>query len=399
MKPIYMDNAATTPLREEALEAMVNAYREHYGNSSSVHRIGQAAREALERAREEFAACVGAKPEEVVFTGGGTESDNLAIRGAAMAARERGDHIVTCAAEHHAVLHCCRALEGEGFRVTYLPVDAEGIVDLERYRDALEERTVLVSIMLANNETGALQPIEEMSRIARERGILFHCDAVQAAGKMRLDVRELGADLLAFSGHKFYGPKGVGALYIRKGVEIVPIMQGGHHENGMRPGTVNVPAIVGMARALRLATEEVEETAARLGALREELASGIMERIDGVRRNGSAERSLPNVLNLSFEGAEGEALLLALDVAGVAVSTGSACTSGSLEPSHVLMAMGIPPRIAQCSLRFSLGRYNRAEEIDYVLDVLPGIVERIREVSSVGARPVAGSRVSKDGAR
>lgn len=383
---VYMDNAATTPLRGEALEAMVAAYRECFGNSSSVHAFGQAARQALEDAREEFAACVGARPEEIVFTGGGTESDNLAIRGAALAACGRGDHIVTCATEHHAVLHCCRALEREGFRVTYLPVDGDGVVDPDLFREALEERTVLASVMLANNETGALQPVREMSRVARERGILFHCDAVQAAGKMPLDVKDIGADLVAFSGHKFYGPKGVGALYVREGTELAPLMQGGHHEGGLRPGTVNVPAIAGMARALRLATEELPETSARLGGLRERLAAGIVERVEGVRRNGAAERSLPNILNLSFEGAEGEALLLALDMAGVAVSTGSACTSGAVEPSHVLLAMGLPPRLAQCSLRFSLGRFNTAEEIDYVLETLPTIVRRIRDVAYTGAR-------------
>jgi len=390
---IYLDNSATTPIREEALEAMAAVYRDCFGNSSSVHSFGQAARKALEDAREEFAACIGAQAEEIVFTSGGTESDNLAIRGAALAARDRGDHIVTCATEHHAVLHCCRALEREGFRVTYLPVDQEGLVDLEGFREALGERTILASIMLANNETGVLQPVREMSRIARERGVLFHCDAVQAAGKVDLDARDLGVDMLAFSGHKFCGPKGVGALYVRKGTEIVPIMQGGHHEYGLRPGTVNVPAIVAMARALRLATLELEETSARLRELRERLAAGITGRIGGVRRNGSAKHTLPNVLNLSFEGAEGEALLLALDMAGVAVSTGSACTSGEVEPSHVLLAMGIPPRVAQCSLRFSLGRHNRVEEIDHVVDILPTMVERIREVAEVRVR--AGARLER----
>lgn len=387
---IYLDNAATTPLREEALQAMVAAYRECFGNSSSVHAFGRTAHEALEAAREEFAGSVGARPQEIVFTSGGTESDNLAIRGAALAARDRGDHIVTCATEHHAVLHCCRALEREGFRVTYLPVASDGTVDLDLFRQALGERTVLASIMLANNETGALQPVREMSRMARERGVLFHCDAVQGAGKTTLDVEDIGADLIAFSGHKFYGPKGVGALYVREGTALVPLMQGGHHEGGLRPGTVNVPAIVGMARALRLATDELEETTLRLGELRERLAAGIMGGIEGVRRNGVAERSLPNILNLSFEGADGEALLLALDMAGVAVSTGSACTSGDVEPSHVLLAMGVPPHVARCSLRFSLGRFNTAEEIERVVDLLPGIVARIREVAAGKAQSGAG---------
>lgn len=384
--PVYLDNAATTPIREEALEAMMDAYAGVFGNSSSVHAVGQAARKALEDAREEFADCMGADAEEIVFTSGGTESDNLAIRGRAMAARGKGDHIITCLTEHHAVLHCCRALEDEGFRVTYLPVDSRGIIDLDQLRGALDERTVLVSIMLANNETGALQPLEEISGIARERGVTVHCDAVQAVGKVPLDVNHLGVDLLSISGHKFHGPKGVGALYIRKGVEVAPLLHGGRHERGLRPGTVNVPGIVGMTRALSLAVRELEETAAYLRELRDMLEAGITRNIEGVYRNGDADHSLPNVLNMSFEDADGESLLLNLDLMGVAVSTGSACTSGSTEPSHVLMAMGVPPRLAQCSLRFSLGRANRRKEIEYVVDILPGIVERIREVARADPR-------------
>jgi len=378
---VYMDNAATTHLREEALQAMVYAYRHAFGNSSSVHIFGQEARRALEEAREEFASCVGARPEEIIFTGGGTESDNLAIRGVAMALRELGNHIITCATEHHAVLHCCQELEREGFQVTYLPVDSRGLVDLECLRDSIREETILITVMTANNETGVLQPIGEIARMAREKGVLLHTDAVQAAGKMSLDVDQLGADLVSFSGHKFYGPKGVGALFVRQGTPIRPIMQGGHHEGGLRPGTVNVPGIVGMARALSATLAELEETAARLRELKEALAAGIMETIPGVYRNGDIERSLPNVLNMSFEGAEGESLLLGLDVEGIAVSTGSACTSGSVEPSHVLLAMGVPPQLAQCSLRFSLGRENSEADIAYVLEVLPGIVQRIRRVS------------------
>lgn len=382
-KWIYLDNSATTPIREEALEVMVSAYGGAFGNSSSVHAIGQTAGKALEDARGEFASCIGADSEEVIFTSGGTESDNLAIRGAAMAARARGNHIITCATEHHAVLHCCQALEREGFRITYLPVDGEGVIDLDELREAIDESTILISIMLANNETGTLQPIEEISRIARERGVTVHSDVVQAAGKVPLDVGEIGADLLSFSGHKFYGPKGVGALYIRRGTVVAPQMQGGHHERGLRPGTVNVPGIVAMSTALRLATQEMEETRSRLGELKERIAAGITERIEGVRSNSSSENSLPNILNMSFEGAEGEALLLNLDMMGVAVSTGSACTSGAVEPSHVLLAMGVPSRIAQCSLRFSLGRTNTVGEIDYVIGILPDIVRRIREVASV----------------
>ncbi len=386
MREIYLDNAATTPIREEAQEAMVKAYRDVFGNSSSVHAFGQAAGKALEDARETFASCIGADAEEIVFTSGGTESDNLAIRGAATASRARGNHIITCATEHHAVLHCCQALEREGFSVTILPVDGEGVIDLDGLREAIREDTILVTVMLVNNETGTLQPVGEICRIAGERGITVHSDVVQAAGKMPLDARGLGAHLLSFSGHKFYGPKGVGALYVRKGTEVVPLMQGGHHEGGLRPGTMNVPGIVGMSTALELATREMDETRSRLGELRDRLAAGIAERIEGVRRNGGSGETLPNILNLSFEGAEGEALLLGLDMMGVAVSTGSACTSGAVEPSHVLLAMGIPPRLAQCSLRFSLGRNNTGEEIDYVIGILPGIVRRIRDVAPVSAQ-------------
>ena len=300
---IYLDNSATTAIREEALEAMVCTYRDCFGNSSSVHAFGQTARKALEDARKEFASCMGAKAEEIVFTSGGTESDHLAIRGAAMAHRAMGNHIITCATEHHAVLYTCQALERDGFRVTYLPVDGGGTIILDRLREAIGGDTILVSIMLANNETGALQPLGEISRIARERGIIVHSDAVQAAGKMPLDVQDIGADLLSFSGHKFYGPKGVGALYIRNGTAILPQLQGGHHEGGMRPGTMNVPGIVGMSTALRLAIGELEEMRSYLGKLRDRLAAGIMQRIEGVRRNGGSENSLPNILNLSFEGA------------------------------------------------------------------------------------------------
>lgn len=385
-KPIYLDNSATTPIRNEALEAMIDTYTNVFGNSSSVHAFGQAARKTLEDAREEFADCIGAEAEEVIFTSGGTESDNLAIRGAAMAARNKGNHIITSGTEHHAVLHCCQALEREGFRVTYLPVDSVGIIDLDGLRDTLDEHAILISIMLANNETGTLQPVEEIGRIARERGIIVHSDVVQAAGKMPLDVKDLGVDLLSFSGHKFYGPKGVGALYIRKGTDVIPQLHGGRHERGLRPGTMNIPGIVGMTRALKLATEELEGTRKYLGELKERLAAGIMESIDRVHRNGGIEHSLPNILNMSFEDADGESLLLNLDTMGVAVSTGSACASGSTEPSHVLLAMGIQPRLAQCSLRFSLGRANRREEIDYLINILPEIVKRIRDVAYVSMR-------------
>ena len=387
-EPIYMDNAATTPLREEALEAMVETYADAFGNSSSFHSFGQKAKEALEDSREVFADCIGAEAEEIIFTSGGTESDNLAVKGAARAARERGDHIITCGTEHHAVLYSCEAIEREGFKVTYLPVDEDGIVDLDALREAINDRTTLISVAMANNETGTLQPISEICGIAREHGIIVHSDAVQAAGKMPIDVKSLDVDLLSFSGHKVYGPKGVGALYIRNGIEIRPLMQGGHHERGLRPGTVNVPGIVGMVKAVELTVDEMEDTQTRLGELREMLAGGIMERVKGVHRNGSRELTLPNILNMCFEEVDGESLLLNLDMKGVAVSTGSACTSGATDPSHVLLAIGVPPRLAQGSLRFSFGRYNRKEEVEYVLDILPEIVERIRQITTLGEQPM-----------
>jgi cysteine desulfurase len=384
-KKVYLDNAATTMVCEEALEAMVEAYRRGLGNSSSVHAFGQEARNLLEDCRERFAACIGARPGEIIFTGGGTESDNLALRGIALARRKEGNHIITSAVEHHAVLHCCEALEKEGFRVTYLPVDGDGVVDLDALERALDDETILVSVMLANNETGTLQPLEKIVETASGRGVPVHTDAVQAVGKIPLDVRELGVDLLSVSGHKFHGPKGVGALYVREGLEIMPIMQGGHHEKGLRPGTVNYPAVAGMTRALELALREREEAVSRWISLKRTLVEVMEERIEGVVVNGDVGKTLPNILNVGFPGADGESLLLALDMRGIAVSTGSACTSGAPEPSHVLLAMGVRPEVARCSLRFSMGWTTTGEEVEYVLDVLPGVVRRIREVSPLGA--------------
>ena len=385
MRRVYLDNAATTPMRQEAMEEMVAVYRDCFGNSASVHSFGREARRCLERARTEVAGALGADPEEILFTSGGTESDNLAIKGVAWALRERGRHIVTSAVEHHAVLHCCEALEKEGFEVTYLPVDRHGRVDPGDVERALRKDTILLSVMLANNETGVIQPLEEISKMARERDIPVHTDAVQALGKVPVDVRKLGVDLLSISGHKFHGPKGVGALYVRRGTKLSPIFHGGGHERGLRPGTVNVPSIAAMARALSLAVAEMEEIAAKLSFLREKLYRGVVERIEDVRVNGPSPGEpvpcLPNILNLSFLGAEGEALLMALDMEGIAVSTGSACSSGDVEPSHVLLAMGVPPEVARCGIRFSLGRHNTEEEIEQVVEVLPRLVERIRSIS------------------
>ena len=379
MKTIYMDHSATTPVRAEVVEAMLPFFGEAYGNASSVHGPGRRAHEALEEARATVATMIGAAPEEIIFTGGGTEADNLAIKGVAAVARKR--HIITSAIEHHAVLNACTALEKQGFEVTRLPVDAHGLVAPQSLADALREDTCLVTIMLANNEVGTIEPVRELAALASGAGVPFHTDAVQALGKIPVDVDELGVDLLAISAHKFYGPKGVGALYVRKGTRIRPVQHGGHHERGRRAGTENVAGIVGMACALELACAEMGEQSERLRALRDELAAGLMECVPDCRLNGHPERRLPHLVNLSFENVEGESLLMSLDAVGVAVSTGSACTSGTLEPSHVLTSMGIPPEKSHGSLRFSLGRDNTADDVAYVLEKLPPIVERLRQMS------------------
>ena len=379
---IYMDHSATTPLRCEVLEAMMPYFDCVFGNASSVHSFGQEARKAVEDAREKLAGLIGAQSEEVVFTSGGTESDNLAIVGVANAYRDnRGAHIVTCAVEHHAVLNTCRAMEKQGFELTVVGVDQHGLVDVQELRDAIRPDTMLVSVMLANNEVGVIEPVAELAAVAHEAGALFHTDAVQAAGKIPVNVEDLGVDLLTMSGHKFHGPKGVGALYRRKGTRLRPLMQGGHHERNMRPGTENVPGIVGLAAALELACVEMPQEAERLARLRDRLQSGLHERIEDVLVNGHPTQRLPHLVNLSVTGVEGESMLLALDGHGIAATTGSACTSGSLEPSHVLMAMGVPPEVAHGSLRFSLGRMNTEQDVDRVLEVLPGVVARLRDMS------------------
>jgi len=381
MKSIYLDHAATTPLRAEVLEAMLPYFSHTYGNASSVHAFGRRAREAVEDARAAVARAIGAAPDEIYFTSGGTESDNLALQGVRRAGRRKGKHLITSAIEHHAVLNCARHLEEGGRRLTVLPVDAHGIVDLQALRDAITQDTILVSVMLANNETGTLQPLRQIAEIAAQKGAAVHTDAVQAVGKIPVNVDELGVDLLSLSGHKVYGPKGIGALYVRKEVRLEPLLFGGHHERGKRPGTENVPAIVGLGTALRLAEEEREQVSARLAGLRDRLQQQIEQSIEDTRLNGHPEKRLPNILDLSFEYVEGESLLLLLDGEGVAVSTGSACTSGSLEPSHVLTAMGIDPVVAHGSLRFSLGRDNTEQQIDRVVKSLVGIVDRLRQMS------------------
>ncbi len=382
---VYLDHAATTPVRPEVVEAMLPCFTHTFGNASSIHQFGQEAKRALERARETVARSIGADPAEIFFTSGGTESDNLAIEGVVRAAGREKRHPITSQVEHHAVLNCFRHLKQTGRGVTYLPVDRFGVVDLGDVAAAVRPDTALVSIMLANNETGTLQPIREIAAIARERGVPVHTDAVQAVGKVPVNVKDLGVDLLSISAHKIYGPKGVGALYIRKGTKIAPLFHGGHHESGMRPGTENVASIVGLARALELATEELPRTAPRLAALRDRLERGIRERIADVHLNGHPRERLPNILNIGFEAIEGEAMLLALDLSGIAVSTGSACTSGSMESSHVLSAMRVPPELARAALRFSLGMSTTEARIDFVLERLTDIVARLRHMSPLHA--------------
>lgn len=373
---IYLDNAATTAVRPEVLSKMLPFFCDRAGNPSSIHAAGREARKAVENARRQVATALHAEAREIYFTAGGSESDNWAIR---CAAAETGKkYVITSAVEHHAVLHSCRALERDGFRVTYLPVDENGLVSPDDVRRALTDDTALISIMAANNEVGTLEPVREIGQIAREAGVLFHTDAVQAAGVVPIDVNDWNADLLSLSGHKFHGPKGVGALYIRKGTRIHNLIEGGAQERGLRAGTENVPGIVGMGEALSLAAAELSEYTAHVTALRDRLIQGVLSTVPEARLNGHPTFRLPGNVNFSFPGVEGESLLMRLDLAGIACSSGSACTSGSLEPSHVLSAMGLSPDMARSSLRFSLGRDNTAEEIDRVLAVLPPIVEDLR---------------------
>ncbi|MCX5677817.1 MAG: cysteine desulfurase NifS [Candidatus Omnitrophica bacterium] len=382
MKRVYLDNNATTRMREEVLEAMLPFCKEIYGNASSIHQFGRAARLAVDKARGEVAVLLGASsPEEIIFTSGGTESDNFAIKGVARALRNKGNHIITSSIEHSAVLNASRALEKDGCKVTYLPVDGHGLVNPDDVKRAITDKTVLISIMYANNEVGTIEPVSEIGAIAKERGVYFHTDAVQAVSKEAFEVKSMPVDLLSMSAHKIYGPKGVGAIYIRKGTKIEAIMHGGHHEMNKRAGTENVPGIVGLGKAAELAKKEVREESERLRELRDYLYKGIIARIPHTRLNGYPEKRLPNTANIGFKYLEGESIMLNLDMEGVAVSTGSACTSGTLEPSHVLTAMGIDPADAQGSIRFSLGRDNTKEDMDYVLAVLPPIIQRLREMS------------------
>ena len=381
MERIYMDNAATTRVKDEVFEAMLPYFKEMYGNPSSIHSFGREAKKAVEYARGQVARAINAQKEDIYFTGGGTEADNWIVKGAAFGQRRKGNHIITSAIEHHALLHTCQWLEKQGFRVTYLPVDGDGLVNPEDLEKAITKDTILVSIMFANNEIGTLQPIAELSRIAHAHGAIFHTDAVQAVGAVPIDVQAMGIDALSMAAHKFYGPKGVGALYIRRGVRIDVNQQGGAQERSRRGGTENLPGIVGMGKAIEMATENLPEHMARQTALRDKLIDGILERIPEVRLNGHRTKRLPNNVNVSIRYIEGEALLLRLDLAGVAASSGSACTSGSLDPSHVLLGIGLPHEIAHGSLRLTLGDFNTEAEVDYVLDKLPDIVRILRDMS------------------
>lgn len=382
MRRVYMDYSATTPVDPEVAALMMTYYTEKFGNPSSIHGFGREAKQALENARTQVAELIGAKPEEIIFTSGGTESDNLAILGIAEASAKKGKHIITSAIEHHAVLDTCEHLVKLGYELTVVPVNEEGLVSVEEVAKAIRPDTILITIMHANNEVGTIQPIAEIGKLAKEHKIPFHVDAVQSLGKIPVKVDELNVDLLTISGHKIYGPKGIGALYVRKGVRIMPRTHGGGQEKKRRPGTENTPGIIGFGKACELASGRMAAEAEHLLELRDRLMSGILERINYVKVNGpQGESRLPNNVNVSIQFIEGEALLLSLDMAGIGASSGSACTSGSLDPSHVLLAMGIPHEIAHGSLRFSLGRQNTAEEVDYVLEQLPKIVDRLRMMS------------------
>ena len=388
---IYMDHSATTPVRPEVLNAMLPYFASDFGNPSSIYTIGQEARKAVDDARESIARTLGARMSEIVFTSGGTESDNAALKGVAFALRALGKHIITTAIEHHAVLHTCYQLEQFGFDVTYLPVDEHGLVSPQDVVDAITDETILVSVMMANNEIGAIQPIEKITRLVkaeagrRNRTVIVHTDAVQAAGFLDINVRSLGVDLLSLSAHKIYGPKGVGLLYVKRGTPFEEQNAGGGQERQRRSGTENVPGIVGFGEALRLAVSEREETSEHCLRLRERLTQGIFETIDGVRLNGHPEHRLPSNVNISIEGVEGEPVLLGLDFAGVCASSGSACSSASLEPSHVLLAIGLTAEMAQGSLRITLGRDNTDEDVDYLLSILPDMIGKLRSMPSLSA--------------
>lgn len=380
MEKIYFDNAATTQLRDEVLEAMLPYFKQNYGNPSSIYQIAQTNKSQIELARDTVAAALHAEPGTIFFTGSGTEADNWAIKGIAESFENKGKHIITTQIEHHAVLHTCEYLEKKGFEITYLPVDADGIIRMEDLKNAIRPTTILISIMFANNEIGSIQPIAEIGALARSKGILFHTDAVQAVGHLPIDVQAMQIDLLSLSAHKLYGPKGVGVLYVRKGVKLKSFIHGGAQERNRRAGTENVPGIIGLSKAIELTCKEMEEENKHLIQIRDFLIDGILK-TPHTRLNGHRDKRLPGNLNISFEFIEGESILLLLDMKGIFASSGSACTSGSLDPSHVLLAIGLPHEQAHGSLRISLGRYNTMDEAKYLLQELPPIIERLRNMS------------------
>lgn len=383
MRKVYLDNAATTALSPKVLEKMMPYLTDIYGNASSPHSFGQTARIGVEHAREQVARAINADPSEIVFTGCGTESDNTVLFGVAERYAKKGDHIITTNVEHHAILHSCAALEKKGIKVTYLPVDKDGLVTPEQVRDAITDKTILVSVMFANNEVGTIMPIPEIAAVCHEKGVLFHTDAVQAAGHVPIDVEAMGIDMLSISGHKFHGPKGVGVLYERKGIRLPSYIIGGEQEKGRRAGTENVAGIVGLGEALELAVTNMSETSARMTRMRDRLIDGIEATIPEVKLNGHRTKRLPNNVNFSIKYIEGESILLMLDMAGISASSGSACTSGSLDPSHVLLALGLTHEVAHGSVRLTLGDDTTDEDIDYVLETLPKVAHRLRAMSPI----------------
>ena len=386
MKNIYFDNAATTKLDDEVLKEMLQYLKDNYGNPSSIYKLGREARKAIEDSREKMAKVLNCKANEIYFTAGGSESDNTAIKGIAKANKKRGNHIITSKIEHPAVLETCKQLEKEGFEITYISVDEKGIVDLEELKKSIKPTTILITIMFANNEIGTIQPIEEIGKIAKGNNIYFHTDSVQAVGSIKIDVQKLNIDSLSLSGHKFYGPKGVGALYVKTGVPFEKFISGGHQERNKRAGTENVAGIVGIGKAIELAYENLDEYNKKIKELRDYYVKQVEEKIPYIKINGDMEKRLPGNSNISFRFIEGEGLLLNLDLKGICASSGSACTSGSLDPSHVLLAIGLPHEIAHGSLRVSIGKYNTKEEIDYLIENLMEIVTRLREMSPLWER-------------
>lgn len=381
MDRIYLDHAATTPVKQEVLDAMMPYFTQNFGNPSSVYQVAQINKKAVDEAREKVASLLGAHPNEIFFTAGGSESDNWAIKGIVEANKSKGNHIITSKIEHHAVLHTCEYLEKQGYEVTYLNVNENGQIDLDELKAAIKDTTILITIMYANNEVGSIMPIKEIGQIAKEHGVAFHTDAVQAIGQVKINVKDENIDALSMSGHKIYGPKGVGVLYIRRGLKITNLIHGGAQERGRRAGTENVPGIVGLAKAMELAYTDFEEKNTRIKGLRDKLMNGILNTVPYCKLNGDPVNRLSNNVNIGFEFVEGESLLLLLDMNGVAASSGSACTSGSLDPSHVLLALGLPHEKAHGSLRMTLGEKTTEEEIDYVLEKLPAIVQRMRDMS------------------